>query len=228
MKKAFARARGFSLIELLVVVAIISILAAILLPALSRAKARSARISCVCNLKQVGVAFRTWALDHNDQYPMQVSVTNGGTMELMGSQTVFADFAVMSNELSTPKILFCPSDQDRSRTMATDFVAMPGSSAKPVPFVSDTNLSYFVGVDATDTLPQMFLSGDDNIAIGGVRMRNRVVSFGNDAAISWTRERHVNQGNIALADGSVQQFSAARLQDAIAYTGVATNRLAMP
>lgn len=228
MKKASARAHGFSLIELLVVVAIISILAAILLPALSRAKARSSRISCVCNLKQVGVAFRTWALDHNDQYPMQVSITNGGTMELVGSQTVFADFAVMSNELSTPKILFCPSDRDRSRAMATDFVGMPSGSAKPTSFVSDTNLSYFVGVDATDTLPQMFLSGDDNIAIGGVRLKSRVVSIGNDAAISWTPERHVNQGNIALADGSVQQFSAARLQDAIAYTGVATNRLAMP
>jgi prepilin-type processing-associated H-X9-DG protein len=85
-----------------------------------------------------------------------------------------------------------------------------------------------VGIDATDMLPQMFLSGDDNLAIGGVPMKNRVVTFGNNAAISWTRERHVNQGNIALADGSVQQFSAARLRDAIAYTGVATNRLAMP
>jgi prepilin-type N-terminal cleavage/methylation domain-containing protein/prepilin-type processing-associated H-X9-DG protein len=228
MRKKDHEIRGFSLIELLVVVAIISILAAALLPALSRAKAKSARISCVCNLKQVGVAFRTWALDHNDQYPMQISITNGGTLELVGGQTVFADFAVMSNELSTPKILFCPSDRDPSRMMATDFLGMPSGSGKPIPFAGDANLSYFVGVDATDVLPQMFLAGDDNLAINGVRLKSRVVAVASDAPISWTRDRHVNQGNIALADGSVQQFGQTKLQIAIGYTGVATNRLAMP
>jgi len=66
MKKSSRNNNGFTLIELLVVIAIIAILAAMLLPALTSAKQRSQRISCLNNLKQMGTALFIYSGDNGD------------------------------------------------------------------------------------------------------------------------------------------------------------------
>ena len=143
---------AFTLTELFIILAVVSILAVLLVPAFSRAKKRAQRISCTSHLKQIGMAFKIWSLDHTNLYPMQVSITNGGAREFIASGEVFRQFQVMSNELVTPFILTCPADR---RGPAMDFASL-----------ANINLSYFVSVDAGEEHPQMVLAGDRNLTNG--------------------------------------------------------------
>lgn len=225
------RTLAFTLVDMLIVIATLALITVVLLPHIARPQRHSCRINCVNNLKQVGLAFRTWALDNQDNYPMAVPVSTNGTMEYTsdGLRT-YMHFLVMSNELSTPKILICPTENDPARRSATTFsVGEPqtsGSSTSTVPFNSNSNLSYFVAVSAREQDPQLFLSGDRNLT-NGLPLRNGVMDIPVAEPLGWTETHHKLQGNVALADGSVQQFSSSRLRAAAALNG-GTNHLSMP
>ena len=217
MQTQYRSARAFTLTELLVLVGILLLLACIVLPAVASHRHRAKAEACKDNLKEIGVAFRTWALDCGDRYPSGVTINNGGAKEQIEMGNVFFNFVVMSNEIRSANILACPEDIEKT--------AIENFS----PAFSNTNVSFFVGADAEDTFPQMLLTGDRNLAFQGKPVVPGLFPVtSNRAALSWTKTIHNARGNIGLADGSVQTLNSKQLALAAASQSCETNRLAIP
>lgn len=104
------RRSAFSLIELLVAIAVVAILAAMLLPALSRSRELGRRAVCQSNLRQLGLALSLYADDHN-QYPTCFRLVAGGR----GAGSFQSSFVSLWNALllphlgEAPGVFVCPS-----------------------------------------------------------------------------------------------------------------------
>jgi prepilin-type N-terminal cleavage/methylation domain-containing protein len=109
---------AFTLIELLAVIAILSLLAALLFPAFSQARARARRSACASNLKQTGLAFNMYRQDYDNGLPEYLSVVN-------------------TSYLHNVQILLCPNDASRGQLAGNSYYE--GNSILP----SGVSYEYF-------------------------------------------------------------------------------------
>jgi prepilin-type processing-associated H-X9-DG protein len=250
MKTLSAKAKisGLTLVEVLAVIFVIAVLAAMMLPAVGGPR-MARRIICSNNLKSIDESFVAWSQGHDGKLPMQFSETNGGSMDFISSGSAVVHFLTLTNSklpliergtkffsrdgtnVSEPysitnyglkrDMLVCPSDSSRH-----DGIYQKKSNAE----ITDTNISYFVGVDATLNNPKSILSGDRNLRVDNIPAKPGLLALTPKSSVGWTEELHFSKsiansgGNILFADGHVEYLKSKALNSVFP----ATNRFAIP
>ena len=197
---------GFTLIEMLVVIAIIGILASLLLPALARSKSKAGRIKCVNNLSQIGKAFISFTTNFEGRLPWQL--TDAHLKEQFASQymkklgVIYAAPA-LKQELDQPFILLSPCDPERAPAMEqleANWSQIDVKQGRPIP---EDALSYLLVEGADVGRPTTALALTRNFFPCDLQ-EGRWVGADEDHPNAMAG-LNSSQGQVAMADGSAHQ-----------------------
>jgi competence protein ComGC len=206
---------AFSRIELMTILGGVSILLLIVLPALAHDRARSSRIQCANNLRQIGIGFALWGNDHGNEPPHHVMFQDGGTRRHPLAANAWLHFSWISNEVATPKIFFCPSDTGNP---AHDFTSSPASGYVHPNFANRATSYFLTFTYYGDDRIQV---GDRNIYTSGEFIGQSYFNYARtirvlpiNPAFRWLPGLHEEVGNLLFNDGQVEMTDSARLREA--------------
>ena len=209
--------RAITLLEVLVVIAVIAMVAAMVLP-MRYVPDKTPSAACLSHLKQIDLGFLLYAEDNAGKFPMQVSITNGGTMEFLNrdhNQT-FPHYKKLDQYLRYTEVLRCPADKNRQTAAAYEAL-------------TDTNLSYFLNADVSTNDPaESILVGDRNLQANGQPVSAGLFTLTTNLDMSWTRELHQNFGCLSFADGHAESSKNKDLNSLVKRQNIAASRLSIP
>ena len=108
--------RAFTLVELLVVIGVIAVLISMLLPAMAKARQSAQRVQCLSNLRQVGAAFRYYAMSNGDRVPLGYRAGRKQFNSMVYSATahklVLFGWLFRAGLMKPPEVFFCPANND--------------------------------------------------------------------------------------------------------------------
>jgi len=207
--------RAFTRAELLVLFAVLTLLAFLVLPALANTRPRSHRVICANNLRQIGMGVQLWGNDRGDRPPQEVELAEGGTRRHALAANTWVHFAWLSNEIASPKVLLCPAD---TGVQATEFTGNPAGGYLHPNFANRAT-SYALSYRFNSLNP--FLAGDRNLVFTGGSAGCSIFNVAraiplpySGTTAGWNESIHVLAGNYLSFDGSVKQADNAALRKA--------------
>jgi prepilin-type N-terminal cleavage/methylation domain-containing protein len=207
---------GFTLVELLVVIGIIALLISILLPSLNKAREQSKRVACLSNMHEIDLAYRTYAAENRDYYPIGFVgwkqfnyIIDDARDGSVGQPAAFFLHGVLYQDhlLKVAKLYTCPSQ--------TDPDLIPGSPTDPWPpptiidggSNSVVKTAYSVRPEYAPSTPNASNTTGSFDPTNVVRLRelkNKAVLADNVAAPKYVTTAHVKGINVLYANGSAR------------------------
>lgn len=215
---------GFSLLELLIVIASISILVGLLLPVMANLRERSSEAQCVTQLRQVGVAFSVYAADNGNLMPRMVYGNNHAkkgqpipatwgyaampfTSRLLGAPYDMS--AQAKNTLKDPRLLFCPAARrpDGTRLRLPAAPAILGSAT--IPYIGYN----FIYLDSSVGYAANLYKDFDNVRVGASTRNPVLLWCFTPKMFAAAGKAHRSHSNVLYINGSVRVISHAQLDD---------------